>query len=242
MKICVISNSHAASLKDGWSAVHNLVPHIDMTFFAAANRLLEELVADFEANLFQVETESVKNMLSFTSGGLDIIDVKEYDAFLVYGMFLSAPRLDRRHSSAIKRMTIRDSVEQSINYRFVSDLSKMTDAPVYYAPNPLLSDSILEDEVDQAICYHTYDEVCEWIDTHYNFTNAIQVKQLEQTMGHGITTQKKYSTGSVRLTKVTTQHLEQDVMHMNKDYGEMYMKMFLFEAVAKLNRPCAKVA
>lgn len=242
MRICVISNSHAASLKDGWNALRDSIPHVELTFFAAANRLMAELEADYVENILQVNNPSIKNMLSFTSGGLDVIDVMNYDAFLVYGLFLSVPRLDRRHSSAVKRLTTRDSVKDSINYQLVNDLCHMTNAPVYYTASPLLSDSILDNEADSSVSYHDYHEVCDWMDEHYNYPNTLQVKQIEQTMGRDLTTLKEYSKGSVRLTKIHAQHIQQDVMHMNAQYGEQFMKMFLLDEIAKLNTSIANAA
>lgn len=235
MRICVISNSHAASLKDGWDAVRSLVPQVELTFFAAPNRLMASLEADHQENKLHTDNQTIKKMLSLTSGGLDVIDINHYDAFLVYGLFLSVPRLDRKYSSALKAACISDSVKESINHRLVNDLCQMTKAPVYYSPNPLLSNSILNNAVEYSDCYHNYSVICEWIEKHYGHNNAILVKQIEQTMGHYLTTLKAYSKGSVRLklTKESIAHIDHDVMHMNAEYGAQFMKMFLLEKVTQ---------
>jgi len=42
MNICVISNSHAASLKNGWETIGERFPNIDITFFAAPNEGIQD--------------------------------------------------------------------------------------------------------------------------------------------------------------------------------------------------------
>jgi len=232
VRVCVISNSHAASVKDGWDLLSSSMPNVDLTFFAAPNRGMASLKADYEAKKLYADKPGIPEFLSLTSNGLDVIDIEKYDAFFVYGLFLSVPRLDRRFSSAVKMATISDSVNKSINIRVVKKLVKMTDAPIYYSPNPLLSDVILNKELDSDVNYHDYCDICDWIDEYYAFDNTIQVKQIEQTMGQNLTTQNKFSTGAVRLSKVPKAQPSRDFRHMNAGYGELVLKMLVAEMAA----------
>jgi len=232
MKICVISNSHAASLKDGWMTIRNDFPQLEVTFFAAPNRAMSELKADISARTLYAENTQLKHTLKFTSGGLDTIEIDKYDAFLVYGLFLSVPRLDRRLSSSVKSATVLDSVNESINHRIAVDLCNMTDATVFYSPSPLLSDSILESESERVDPIEHYDLVCDSIHNHYDYPNAKLIKQSAETMGDELTTKKIYSKGSERLLQ-PLKHINEDVMHMNSNYGKKFMQMFLLQEMAK---------
>jgi len=201
MKICVISNSHAASLKDGWMTIRNDFPQLEVTFFAAPNRAMSELKADISARTLYAENTQLKHTLKFTSGGLDTIEIDKYDA-------------------------------ESINHRIAVDLCNMTDATVFYSPSPLLSDSILESESERVDPIEHYDLVCDSIHNHYDYPNAKLIKQSAETMGDELTTKKIYSKGSERLLQ-PLKHINEDVMHMNSNYGKKFMQMFLLQEMAK---------
>ena len=100
LKIGILSNSHAASLKVGWESIKENYPNIELTFFAAANKGMAKVKPE-SGNRFTSADILITRMLSITSGGLGSIEVDDYDAFLVYGLFLILPRLDHRHTRAV---------------------------------------------------------------------------------------------------------------------------------------------
>jgi len=242
MKICVISNSHAASLKNGWKSIQDSFPNDQLTFFASPNRGLARLKADLDKKTLYTNNDEINEFLSYTSGGQEVIDVQEYDAFLVYGLFLILPRLDVRVSSGIKKATISDTVQDSINYRIVADLCNLTNVPVFYSAEPLLSDSILGDEAGNPESIADYSSLCDWVAEHYNHSNALQIQQLPHTIGERLTTHKKYSIGSEKLTKDSVKHTPDDVRHMNGVYGEEYLKVFLDQAKTYLTEISSRAA
>jgi len=232
-KICVLSNSHAASLRIGWDSIKHNYPGIELTFFAAANKGMAK-VQPGSGNRFTSADILITRMLSKTSGGLGTIEVDDYDAFLVHGLFLVLPRLDLRHSRAVKEIAIKETVQSSLNYRFVADLRDMTDVPIYYGANPLLADDTFL-HVSSATVYHSYDEISVWIDKCYSGLNAIQMLQPEETRGSMLTTKREYSDGSVRLKLLTDdaeQHKDTDVRHMNGNFGAAYLEKSLLPMVA----------
>jgi len=126
MNICVISNSHAASLKNGWETIGERFPNIDITFFAAPNRGMSGVKFDVESRAYKTRNHSVRKVLAMTSGGYGRIDIDSYNAFLVYGLFLDIPKLDLRLSEAVKSVTLDDCVARSLNFRFVKDYREVS--------------------------------------------------------------------------------------------------------------------
>lgn len=226
MKICIISNSHAASLKNGWESIKSLYPNLELTFFATPNRGMAKVRPVNGENRFVSHDSLIRERLSYTSGGLESIDVDNYDSFLVHGLFLILPRLDRRLSQAVKEASIEETIRKSMNYRFVSELCGMTKVPVYYSANPLLSDEFSEDSI-LAAKYHSFNEISEWIAAGYSHFPVKNISQPSETVDENyMCTKRAYSVGSVRLKlqEDNDRHAETDVRHMNTEFGAVFLK------------------
>jgi len=226
MRVCILSNSHAASLKAGWDSIKDVHPDYQITFFAVPNRGMLKVCPVKNEDRFISTDSSIREMLSYTSGGAESIEVNNFDAFLVHGMFLILPRLDRRLSGAFKAASIRDAALLSMNYRFVKDLCSMAKGKVFYSANPLLADEHDKVGTSRRYRYHTFEEISDWVDAHYSSLTAIKITQPAETIGDWMTSKRNFSVGSVRLKLHNDKdcHNEADIRHMNAKFGARFLK------------------
>ena len=108
MKICVIGNSHVASLKEGYDSLKQSNPRwadIDLTFFAARAKLIMALDiihgADGASLLAGAKGSELETSIEYTSGGKKVIDLRDYDHCLLYGAYY-LPQFDTRISGQVR--------------------------------------------------------------------------------------------------------------------------------------------
>jgi hypothetical protein len=85
-RICVLGNSHVASLKLGWDSLKTQYPNVDITFFANRQRRMEAL--QVEKGKLVPDNEALKTAIAYTSNGLTSIDSRKFDLYLLYGLDL----------------------------------------------------------------------------------------------------------------------------------------------------------
>ena len=91
MKICVLGNSHLASMKTGWDLVRDATPEYELTFFGAPKAMMDDLF--LEGNALMPGTEKLKRKLAMFSEGSESIDLDAFDAFVVVGLQFGPRRL-----------------------------------------------------------------------------------------------------------------------------------------------------
>ena len=91
MRICVLGNSHLAAAKHGWDQISARYPGLTLTFFGAPRNIMKDLV--LEGTQLVPKTEKLLAKIQRSSGGLEAVEIRDYDAFILYGLQFGARRL-----------------------------------------------------------------------------------------------------------------------------------------------------
>jgi hypothetical protein len=225
-RICVLGNSHVASLKLAWDELRTDHPDRELVFFAARGLDLRHLRV--AGNALVTNRPRVARSIAFTSGGANKVEVDRYDAFLIYALALKVPDLDRRLSSAVKSQACRDSLGRSLNLRLCRMVRQVSDAPIYVGHNP---------QPASELALHA--QQMNYIDVHavsageLDVVGARLVAQPDETLINGWNTKPELAKGSTRLDigddHSNEPHPEQDVAHMNMEFGRAYLEHLLRE-------------
>ena len=232
MRICVLSNSHAASLRGPAAEVEKDTGCV-FTFFAAPNRSMRQVVVDKDRGRLTAKTGSVQEFLSLTSNGLNYVDVAEYDAFLLHGLFVTPPRFDTRHSEAFREAATKDMLAASESQRLTRILREVSDAPILISPEPFPAD--FEDNEQDKVLSTAYapkapqssEAIYQSMSDNFLGANVHWLRQEPSTIGTRLNTKRSFSTGSRRLKQGDQEaaHKERDVRHMNEKYGKIVLRM-----------------
>lgn len=228
MKICILSNSHGAAIKAAVDAMSNEALGAEVVIFAAPKHGMGRLVPDASGQVLACDNEGVSNMLRMTSGGLDRIEIGAYDGFILHGLYLIPPRLDRRHSGALAQAAVRDMLALSTAPGLARALVAATKAPVLISPEPLLADQegldIPARPSNAPSDPLPYDTIMDMVEAEFGVPGVHWLRQPGHTMGERLSTLRQYSTESTRLAEENIAHKDGDVRHMNADYGRLVLE------------------
>lgn len=231
MKVCIISNSHAASLKDALEQNGDEFPTHSFTFFAAPAGRLGTARADEERRVLIPEGKGIEEFLIKISGGLSEIAVDAFDAFFIYGLSFTLPWLDTRLSSAVKAAAINGTLVKSLAHNWMDAVCRLTSKPVFVGPVPLYADIDSPffvrkvGAVSRAASPVPFETVCRMIEAHERPGNVTYLWQDPATISSGFRTRVEYSTGSRRFKEdETIIHADVEIRHMNADYGLIVLR------------------
>lgn len=232
MKICVLGNSHVASLKLGLAKLPAAQTNVSVDFFASRANSLRAL--RLEKNRLLPMNVNLAKAISHTSGGKSDIALDEYDAFVVYGLGFPLPMVGTQLSSAVRRQVCRDTMEQSLSFRTCLLLRQGTDKPVYVGHDPQPSTRGATQEPSRHL---PYDEVYAMMRVELSGADLQLTAQPRQTFADTWFTKPEFSTGSVRLDigdeKSNELHGEADNKHMNGEFGRLWLESFFRDVGAK---------
>lgn len=224
MRICVLGNSHVASLKLGLEKIAK-AGRPELVFFASRANSLAALRLD--GRRLVAPHENLAKALRHTSGGADAVDLDHYDAFLVYGLGFRLPGLQRSLSSAVQRQACRDTAEQTLSHRICSQLRKGTPKPVYVGHDP---QEAAKRGVSASAEHLPYDSVFDMTAGELMRDKVQLVRQPRQTFADAWFTRQEFSAGSIRLDigdEMSNQlHPEEDNKHMNAEFGRLWLADF----------------
>jgi len=230
MKLCILGNSHIASLKAAWdnglSAAH---PNTEITFFGARRHLMLKLVE--ENGRLVAREDLVAQSLATTSGGATSIDPSVYDSLLVYGLSrntnLQVGVLADGYSRAVREQAITDYWDDANLLRLLKKLRRLTDTKIYAGHSPL--EAATSDPTRPKGRYADYVALSN--DLVFRDLNAELIAQPEATVVNGMGTDAGFSAGSTRLAvgKVNDdfEHREEENRHMNAEFGGIWLQAFL---------------
>lgn len=231
MKICVLSNSHAASLKQGWDRLAAQYPGVQLTFFAS--RALGMRGLQLRGRSLVPSEPALAKDLAFTSGGRETVELAGYDVFLGYGLDLKMPVLGRRLSAAVKFHACQDALNRSLNLQLCRMVREGTRAPVFIAPNP--QQALRHENEGKPWPYCGYEEVLRPMAANVDALGLKLAPQPLHTLANGWNTKLMYSTGSTRLDVgdpySNQAHPSDDFDHMNGELGRLYLLEF-FDTLA----------
>jgi len=246
MNVCVLGNSHLASLILGWRQIQQEFADTKLTFYGAPGRLMEFFDVK-DGNLVAGHAD-LRQHLQWISGSGDAIVTGDFDGYVIYalafgirnvlGVFAGhrgeSLRADERQpvSDHCFMRAIEDVLLGSTAVSLIRRLQQITDAPILLVPQPMSSD---QDRVPWTLRTLEAGEDRIAADTFSTVTTqiadrlGIQVMfQPADTLTSPMLTNSSYSRGSVRLGGgLTTTHPDDDVTHMNAEYGAIILKRVL---------------
>jgi hypothetical protein len=233
IKICVFGNSHAASLKMGWELIAKEYESVDLIFFAQRNTGLSGLVV--RDGLLVPNSEWLKKAIVHTSGGLECVNFNDFGFSLLYGLDLHPyfVKNDQFFSRSALALAAKDRASETVSMKLLQKIRMISDIKVFVGHCPLPSVGSGDPSVEPA----GYDAGIEIMNelVLYGY-NAVLLGQPRQTIVNGRHTDKKYSSGSRRLdigdSLSNKIHEDSDNVHMNENFGALYLKEFLDIVVA----------
>ncbi|GCA53201.1 hypothetical protein KGO5_05670 [Sinorhizobium sp. KGO-5] len=159
-RLCILGNSHLAAFRDAWTEHSEKFPDLVPTWFGASRDQLGNMVA--RKGLLRPKTQRLAESLKWTSGGLEFIDPRNYDAFVIVGLgpsFTGASRIYRAFrtsaqsqdprpryliSQAAYHAALDGQVLSSVAFGLAGLLRSLTDAPIFVIADPLPAENALE--------------------------------------------------------------------------------------------------
>jgi len=231
MRVCVIGNSHVASLKSGWDQLAARYRDVELTFFASRGNLIAQL--ELVGNVLVAPGKWLPGDLAHTSGGRDRIELDAYDVFLTYGIAPRMPRMDRSLSAAVRAQCCHD-VWSGCTARRIGDLLRAgSDRQVFAGHMPQMA-APAGSRPDGRL---SYDETFAYMEREVARDGCVLVRQPKETFADDWASRLELSRGSKRLdvgdAASNQPHPDDDVVHMNGDFGAAYLQHFF--AVLDLN-------
>lgn len=229
-RIFVIGNSHAASLKSGWDSIKDEYPHSELVFFAHRGLSMKRMTAR-KGGLYP-ETEDLKKAICHTSGGEDHIAVEKYSAGLLYGMDLHAlpPEKNVFYSETVLAKSVEGSIAPTVLWSLVNKVRSLSELPIYLGHVPQMA-SLKANPVEDTDL-STYQSVIERMGRFIQKQSKVfLIPQPTKTFLNARETRHEFATGSTRLdigdAKSNEKHHIHDRVHMNGEYGALFLKDFL---------------
>lgn len=230
MRLCVIGNSHAGSLKRAWDQNERWKRDFDLEFFAARGRGLEGCTRK-EQEIIPV-WEKTERSFEFTSGGRTRIDLDRYEAFVIFGAhshpYFQAP--DAFFSDAAVERALLDLCEGKAFFHMLKLLNGVSPRPVIIGHTPLAAANLDVRLSQKTENYHFGISLIN--ERLLRAMGGVMVAQPEATIVNGENTELSYSKGSRRLAVGVANdhafHPSQDITHMNERFGELWL-MQLFD-------------
>jgi len=224
----VLGNSHVASLRSGWDQISDAYPQHSYTFFAARGFLISKL--ELEDNMLIPKSLELFNSFTYTSGGQGKIDLNEYDLFLIYGLDFNVPILDARDSSGLLKALFSDIYQASLTFDLAKKIRGVVSVPIYIGHIPLEACNPNFTVGFPENCL-SYENCIEKMQSAIEIPNVTLSKQPLVTRYGEYNSKQEYSKGSRRLDigdRISNQlHPVDDFMHMNGQFGALWMEDFL---------------
>lgn len=225
MNVCILGNSHVACLKQGWDRIGMRHPDMRMTFFASRQERLKGLA--LQGRSLVPADAALARDIAFTSGGLDRVDLSAFDVFLVYALGLAVPAMDLRLSSAVQRLICRHVLQRSLNLSICGLIRSATQAPIFIGHNPQIA---FDERLPLAPNRLPFESAVALLAEQIDLADARLLCQPAQTLFNGWNTRVELSRGSTRLdvgdSISNAEHPADEVMHMNAEFGALYMAQF----------------
>jgi hypothetical protein len=249
VKVCVIGNSHLAAVKLGHDRIAADHPAFTLHFFGAEAASLWGLQR--EGTVLAPKNARLAGKLALTSGGAESIETRDYDAFVLVGLFFGMASLaqlfagrrpfgtDNPEADLMSRPFIRAAAPDVLAGSLaVVTAAKIiaarqglaTRAPILLIPTPLPSEAAQRQELGvwrtahtTELLWNTYAEACRSLSGKLPFELLDQPSETTLPPAY---TRETYSAGSVRLSAQEA-HPEDDILHMNGEYGALVLKAAL---------------
>lgn len=240
LHIAVIGNSHVGAIKSAWDKIEHKYPQIKLTFFAARSRNME-FVRIEKGKLVPYRSRTESSM-EFTSGGKKVIDPDEYDAFLLYGLRARPymPDLTQHFSEQAHAAALADLRKSQALLRLLKLTRRITKKPIFLGEHPL---PIAHESASNKGRMYKEKGVHDY---HFGASlsarffkdqyNATLIMQPAETIERNQFTAEIYAKESERLQigreNDTLVDGPEDLVHMNSEYGKLWLENLIPEALA----------
>jgi hypothetical protein len=217
MRLAILGNSHTACLLHALNARPDLGRGLDITFYAALGRLMNDFA--LEGGCLAPQTELLRNSLRTTSGGTDRIDPSQYDVVMTIGLHYNLQLVSTRVSQAVQQAVLRNLVHSSITWKLAGLLRQVSDIPIYVAHTPLRASDISVHNAHVITQVMPYDTVLERTQAYWSELDVQALRQPDHTRYRDVLTRRSYSRGSRGLRGAGLLHGSDDRSHMNEEFG-----------------------
>lgn len=229
-RVCVLGNSHAACLKLAWDEGHHLHSQFSLTFFADRRAGLMGLQP--RDGMLVPDSERLRSIIEYTSGGLSEVDLQAYDAVLVVGLQVQAyPHADRSFSAAAVRRWLIDRTPRTGGFDLAKKVRQVSGIPAFVVHQPLETVVAAEVDVDLRIYRNSIQVLNE---EFFQKLNVPVFAQPEQTITNGFYTKRTYASNAKKLDighDEVSDVPSGDRRHMNALYGAVVLSTFLPQIV-----------
>lgn len=230
MRICIIGNSHVASLKIAWeNGLSEKYPDVQLVFFASLTANIEALVA-IDQSLTSGNSKT-KEDFKKTSNGLENINLSSFSYCMLHGL---SPRIRAYLSLVVKSkdcfysrnaLNRANPLHQSSAFKVLNEIRKISTIPVIFSPKPNALNAPEKDNFKRSI----YKEVCHFINSAHDQINAIYIPQPASTFHCTYFTRSEYGKEAQNRTRTEsdTAQYKTDMVHMNESFGEKHLEKIL---------------
>ena len=237
MKVCIIGNSHIGSLKRAWDNLKDDYKNIDIIFFGSTGDSLSELeISDFK---LVSKSEEINKNLILTSGTDGEISPLDYDHLLIYGLGLQNFVIGKEpfYSKDVIEAAFNDCIKESLLYKIFILIREISDQHIYVGHSPLSAADQIKSEGPSEEYLNAVKKLNH---NFFNLHNSELLFQPFQTIVNGAKTHKDYSKNSLRLFPNKqgdlVKHPGDDKIHMNEDFGTIWLKAFLDKIYSEVSR------
>lgn len=227
MRIAILGNSHVAALKSAWDSMRHFYPTTSITYFASRADGLSCLTA-IDNRLVPEDTTVAKNIM-FTSGGMDTVNLDDFDLCLLYGLglrgFYELPA-GIYYSKALLACSYK-AQSQSLALTLLERIRTVSTIPIFLGHVPLVG-AVATAPPDVA----PYLNGIAKANSHsFQTLGATLLPQPLSTISGQRQTQPEFTIGSKRLDvgdTLSSQPYEEGARnHMNSEFGRLWLRDFL---------------
>lgn len=230
MKVCIVGNSHIASLKFARDALAG--NHMEISFFGAPNTFFIKL--EFVGGLLVGPQEIESKLLRVSDGMLKALDPRDFDAILFHGgdfalhlLVASIHKVVSRHdahfSEAFLDRGIGTWLEQRTLFQWACMARQVSPGTrILLSPRPCPAVEVLEQRPGWAWDHMSVEfrqgvwRRC----VEFSRERGIELLlQPEETLSDSQYTDPAFTISSRRLLDSSNAHEPSDVAHMNEKYG-----------------------
>ncbi len=221
--ICILGDSHTACFKNAWNNVQRNYKDVSLTFFADRGVGISGLEPR-DGALVPV-SDRLRKILPVTSGGLNTVDLKSYDAVWLIGFVSAYPQTDGYFSNAVIRQELLDAAATCPALNIAGKIRQIGNIPIFIAHRPLMESLLPETDT---IDVQPYRSLIQFLNERiFADVGATVLEQPEQTITNDFYTRPEYSNDAARLDigdrSPGEKHAPRERKHMNEKYGAVYL-------------------
>ncbi len=267
MKGCFIGNSHLAAIRKGWDAISADYPDVRLNMFASPGASLTRTYLS-DGHLCAADSDVRESLLR--TGGRERIPLTGYDFFVVVGCNIRIDQLWELFSThnfveANGQLVSRELLSAALSARFrkscaaqlVRKIRAATAVPILVVAHPYPDFRFLERprgkgfaDVKQAGALGELKAIFERACESALEGRAEMVFQSPSTVVEEVFTREAFGARAPRLVPGNVEHAQQELLHMNADYGvAMLQRLFAVVgidrevggAISRRKRPLAAI-